>query len=146
MQAVSSGMSIKDAERMMRNWDNGEFSTGALLASNRPSPRLQTYATQLSRDSLFTYQRTIQENIKDKYKLTNFIYQGNIIRDSRTFCRNLVNLRRKIGIDEIPGLIEKAAKEDGHTLPNGMIPGTNSKNFIIRAGGFSCRHTVMVVR
>lgn len=146
MQAVSSGMSINDAERMMRNWDNGEFSTGALLTSNRPSPRLQTYATQLARDSMFTYHGTVQENIKDKYKLTNFIYVGGLVRDSRTFCRDLVGLRRKIGIDEVPDLIEKAAKVDGHTLPNGMIPGTNSKNFLERRGGYSCRHTAMVVR
>lgn len=146
MQAVSSGMTIKDAERMLNNWNEGHYSTGALLSSNRPTPRLQTYATQLSRDSIFTYQRTIQDNIKDKYGLKNFIYVGGLVKDSRTFCRELVGLRRKINIDEVPKLIEKAAKIDGHTWPNGMIPQTNKKNFIIRAGGFSCRHSVMVVR
>lgn len=146
MQAVSSGMTIKDATRMMRNWNEGKYSTGEQLATNRPTPKLDTYAVQMARDSIFTYHGTIQEVIKDKYDLQNFIYVGGIVRDSRTFCRNLVTMRRKIALDEIPKLIEQAAKQDGKTLPNGMIPGTNSKNFLERRGGYSCRHTAMAVR
>lgn len=146
MQAVSSGMTIKDATRMMRNWNEGKYSTGEQLATNRPTPKLDTYAVQLSRDSIFTYHGTIQEVIKDKYKLSNFIYVGGIVKDSRTFCRNLVTMRRKIGLDEIPKLIEQAAKQDGKSLPLGMIPGTNSKNILERRGGYGCRHTAMAVR
>lgn len=146
MQAVSSGMTIKDAERMLNNWNEGKYSTGELLSSNRPTPNLNHYATQLSRDSIFQYHGTIQEVIREKYGLTNFLYVGGIVKDSRTFCRELVALRRKIALKEIPDLIEKAAKIDGHTWPNGMVPNTNMKNFLIRKGGYSCRHTAMVVR
>lgn len=146
MQAVSTGMSLKDAERMMTNWDKGLYSTGQQLATNRPTPRLQTYATQLSRDALFSYQGSAQELIRDKYNLTSFIYTGGLVSDSRTFCKNLVGLRRKITLEEIPDQIEKAAKQDGHTWPDGMIPETNKKNFLIRRGGYSCRHTCLVVR
>lgn len=138
MQAVSSGMSIKDAERLMRNWNEGTYSDGAKLASDRPTPRLQTYATQLARDSMFTYQGTIQEVIKDRYGLQKFIYTGGLVKDSRPFCKHLVSLRRKITLDEIPDLVKK--------YPDGLKPNTTKKNFLEVRGGYSCRHNAMVVR
>lgn len=138
MQAVSSGMTIKDAERMLNNWNEGKYSTGQNLTSNRPTPRLQSYSTQLARDSIFGYYGAIQEVIKDKYQLKNFIFTGGLVRDSRPACRYMTGLRRKINIDEVPDILEK--------YPEGIIPGTNKKNYMQRRNGWACRHTCMPVR
>lgn len=146
MQAVTNGISLKDAQSLLKNWNEGKLSTGGRLTSNRPTPRLQTYATQIARDSIYTYNGSINEIIRDKYDLKRIIYQGGLVKDSRAFCKHLVGLDRKIEIEEIPSLIDKVAKQEGKTIPSGMIPGTNKKNFVVRRGGFSCQHLAMMVR
>lgn len=138
MQSVSNGISLKDAKSLLKNWNEGKLATGGRLVSDRPTPRLQTYSTQIARDSLYGYQGSIQEIIKKEYSLTKFIYQGGIVEDSRPFCKHLVSLRRKIDIDEVPPLVEK--------YPDGLKPNTTKKNFLINRGGYNCQHVVMMVR
>jgi len=137
MQQVTTGGTLRDAESLLRNWNDGEIAPGKLVVA-RQTPRLQAYATQIARDSIYSYQGSIQEIIKKEYELTKFIYVGDIIKDSRPFCRHLVGLRRKIDIDEVPKLILQ--------FPEGLKPDTTKKNFYVNRGGYSCRHTVMAVR
>lgn len=137
MQQVTTGGTLRDAESLLRNWNDGEIAPGKLVVA-RQTPRLQAYATQIARDSIYSYQGSIQEIIKQEYQLTKFIYVGDIIKDSRPFCRHLVGLRRKIDIDEVPKLILQ--------FPEGLKPDTTKKNFYVNRGGYSCRHTVMAVR
>lgn len=138
MQAVTNGISLKDAKSLLKNWNEGKLSTGGLLTSNRPTPRLQTYSTQVARDSLYQYNGTIQDQIGNEYGLTKGLYVGGLVKDSRPACKYLVGLKRKIDISEIPAVLEK--------YPQGVIPGTTKKNFPIRRCGYSCQHLWMFVR
>lgn len=137
MQQVASGATVKQAQSLLKNWNDGEITSGK-LTSARPTPRLQAYSLQIARDSMFQYNGVIQDIIGKEYGLTKFIYVGDIIADSRPFCRHLVGLKRKIDIEEIPKLVE--------TYPEGLIPNTTKNNFPVVRGGFSCRHSVMMVK
>lgn len=137
MQAATNGITIKQARSLLDNWNKGELVTGR-LASGKQTPRLQAYAGQIARDSIFQYNGTIQDKIGQQYGLKKFIYVGGLVKDSRPLCKHLVGLRRKIELKEIPKLIEK--------YPQGVIPGTTEENFPIRRAGYNCIHTVMMVR
>lgn len=137
MQYVTKGSSVNDLRRALIRWDKGTMEAGE-LASDRHAPRLQAYATQIARDTVFTYQGAMQEVIKSEYGLTKFIYVGGLVSDSRPFCRHLVGLRRKIDLEEVPPLVE--------AFPEGLKPNTTKKNFLQYRGGYGCRHTVMVVK
>jgi hypothetical protein len=138
MQAVANGVTLKQAESLLRNWNDGEMKAGSSISSSRPSPRLQAYAGQIARDSIFQYNGAIQDRIGQQYGLTEFIYVGGLVKDSREFCIHLVKQRRKISLDEIPELVKK--------YPKGLIPNTTKENFPVKRGGFGCLHTVMMVR
>lgn len=138
MQAVNSGITIKQAESLIRNWNDGELKAGSRLASGRPTPRLQAYAGQMARDSIHQYNGVIQDKIGQQYGLTKFLYVGGLVKDSRPFCKHLVSLKRKIELDEVPPLVEK--------YPDGLIPNTTKANFPQYRGGYNCFHTVMMVR
>lgn len=145
-QAATTGMTIKQARSMLTNWNEGNLAEGGYLATNQPTPRLSTYAGQIARDSIFSYNGAEQELIRQNYGMDKFIYVGQIIKTSRTFCRLLVAERgRKIGFDELPKFKKQAAAIDGKSLPSGMIPGTNRQNFCTRRGGYMCNHNILVV-
>lgn len=137
MQTVTRGQTIKQAQSMLRNWNDGQLGNGKLSGIER-NPRLQAYAGQIARDSLFQYNGTIQDNIGQKYGLTKFIYVGGLVRDSRPFCKHLVALDRKIRLDEVPPLVER--------YPDGLVPNTTKANFPQYRGGYNCLHNVMMVR
>lgn len=137
MQTIAHGQTIKQATSMLKNWNNGTLGDGKLSGAPR-NPRLQAYAGQIARDSLFQYNGTIQDNIGQKYGLKNFIYVGGVVRESRPFCVHLVNLKRKISIEEVPALVEK--------YPEGLVPNTTRENFPTYRGGFNCLHNVMMAR
>lgn len=137
MQAASQGLSIKQAESLIRNWNTGQLPTGK-LSTSRPTPRLQAYAGQIASDSIFQYNGNIQDKIATTYNLKFGIYVGDIIKDSRPACKYLVGLRRKINIDEIPEVLIK--------YPDGVIPGTTKENFPVYRCGYRCRHLWMPVK
>lgn len=137
MQTISHGQTIKQAQSMLKNWNNGTLGNGK-LSSAVDNPRLQAYAGQIARDSLFQYNGTIQDNIGQKYNLTKFIYVGGLVKESRPACKYLVGLDRKIDLSEVPKVLEK--------YPEGVIPGTTKENFPTYRCGFNCQHNVMMVR
>lgn len=138
MQHVTQGITISDSLKIFEKWNKGELSTPDQLASNRPTPNLQKYATQLSRDSIYGYQGAINDSVAEKFNLNFFLYIGGIIRDSRPACRHLVGLNRKISIDEIPQILLK--------YPEGVMPGTTKDNFWSRRCGYGCRHEAFPVK
>ncbi len=137
MQYIVKGSTVKDMRSALERWDKGTLNAGE-LASDRHAPRLQAYATQIARDTMYTYQGAMQDVIRKEYKLDKFIYVGSLVKDSRPFCRHLVGLRRKISFDEIPPLVVQ--------FPQGLKPDTTIKNFPLYRGGFNCSHAVMVVK
>lgn len=137
MQQVVTGASITEAKKMLERWDSGELTDGRLTAG-RQTPNLQRYATQLARDTAYQYNGTVQQIIRTDYKLDSFIYAGDIIEDTRPLCRHLVQMDQPIKFDLLPDLIAK--------YPQGVIPGTNEKNFQVYRGGYNCRHVAYPVR
>lgn len=137
MQMVTAGITIKDAESALKNWNDGELVSGK-LTSGRQVHRLQAYTTQVARDSVFQYNGTIQNIITKEYDLSHFIYVGGLVKDTRPFCRHLVGLKRKIALTEVPPLVEK--------YPQGLYPNTTKKNFMQVRGGFNCLHSAMGVK
>lgn len=137
MQHVTNGSTIKQMQSTLRNWDKGQLQAGE-LASSQHAPRLQAYATQIARDTVFTYQGTTQKVISNAFGLKKFIYVGGLVKDSRPFCKHLVSLRRKIDIEEIPELVI--------AYPQGLKPDTTKDNFFEYRGGFNCIHTAMAIK
>lgn len=137
MQGITNGITIKQGQDLLKNWNEGDLNAGK-ITSGRKYPRLQAYTGQIARDSMFQYNGVIQDKIGEQYGLTNFIYVGGLVADSRPLCKHLVGLRRKIALSEIPKLIEQ--------YPEGVIPNTTMKNFPIYRGGWNCLHNCMMVR
>ena len=137
MQQVTVGSTIKDAQRILRNWDAGKMTDGK-LASGRPTPNLQRYSTQIARDSIYGANAAVNDVIAKEYGLTHFIYVGDVIKDSRPLCRHLVGLNRKISLDEMPKIIS--------AYPQGLYPNTDKENFLQVRGGYGCRHTAVPVK
>lgn len=137
MQQVTSGNTITESLKMLQRWNEGELTNGK-YTNKILTPNLQKYATQIARDTSYSVDRTINSIIKERYGLGKFIYVGGVIEDSRPLCRYLVGLRRKIGFDELPELIQQ--------FPDGLIAGTDEKNFTQNCGGYNCRHRVMAVK
>lgn len=136
MQQVSTGVSIKDSQRILKSWNEGK--TEEKILSVRPTPTLDSYATQVARDTLYKFNGTINNIISKEYGFNRFIYVGGLIKDSRPLCRHLVGLRRKISLDEMPELIER--------YPRGLYPNTTKDNFMAVCGGFNCLHGAYPVR
>lgn len=137
MQYVVKGSTVKDMRSAIDRWNKGTLNAGE-LASDRHAPRLQAYATQIARDTMYTYQGAMQDVIRKEYNLGKFIYVGGLVKDSRPFCRHLVSMRRKIDFNEIPALVIQ--------YPQGLKPDTTIKNFPLYRGGYNCNHAVMVVK
>lgn len=133
MQQVTSGISIKDSQKVLKEWNNGKR-----VGTISPVPNLAKYTTQIARDSSYGLSRSINSVIADEFKLTSFIYSGAILRDSRPLCVHLVNLRRDIELEEMPPLIKK--------YPAGLKPDTSKENFMQVAGGWNCNHTCFPVK
>jgi hypothetical protein len=137
MQQVTTGATIKDAQRILRNWNNGTMTDGR-LASGARTPALQRYSTQIARDSIFKANAAVNSVIAKEYGLDHFIYVGGLVKDSRPLCKTLVSLRRKISLNELPPLIA--------SYPQGLYPDTDRENFIQVCGGFSCGHSAIPVK
>lgn len=137
MQAVTTGVTIKKAQSILRNWNNGTMTNGK-LASGRQTPALQRYAGVIARDSIYKMNGAINQVIAEKYNLDHFVYNGSLIEGSRPLCRHLVNLRRTISLDEMPALIKR--------YPQGLYPNTTRDNFMNVTGGFGCLHTATAVK
>lgn len=137
MQQVTGGTSITDALEMLKKWNAGELSQGK-YTNNNPAPNLERYATQIARDTAYSTDRTLSGIIKERYRLDHFIYVGGLIKDTRPLCRALVAMPQPVSFEQIPQLIV--------AYPQGLIAGTNSKNFIENCGGYNCRHKAFPVR
>jgi|GEM_PF-2898753 len=130
-------VSQKKALNLLQEWNKGETASGRLNVGNK-APNLQKYGTVIARDTAFSMQRTTNDIVAKEIGLTSFIYVGGLVKDSRDLCKHLVNLRRKITLDEMPKLITM--------YPEGLYPNTTKENFMQVCGGYGCMHTALGVR
>jgi len=97
-------------------------------ASDRAGNNLRRYASQIAHDSVMQFhgQYTIAK-AKDA-GLTHYRYTGTLVRDSRPFCRNMLNKT----------LTEKEIRDIWNN--QGWQGKSIGDPFIVR-GGYRCRHT-----
>jgi hypothetical protein len=98
----------------------------SVYARDRLGNNMRRYATQMANDSLAQYSASITKATANEAGITKFQYYGDVIRDSREFCRN--NVGKTFTEEEIN------SKWQG--LWAGKAPGDP---FIVR-GGYNCRH------
>ncbi len=132
-----SGATIADMTKFLSEWNDGNLST-ANNVIQQAVPSLDSYATQLARDTAFQHNGHVQQLIADEYDLNAYEYVGGIIDGSRPLCIYLVRLGRPVLKKELPALLKK--------YPQGVIKGTTAENFGIYRGGRGCRHQAMPVR
>lgn len=88
------------------------------------------YVKQIVNDSVMTYNRSYMTAISEDLGLEHYLYRGTKITDTRSYCMARAG---KVFTNEE---IEKSASLEW----SGKRKGTNSKNILIFAGGYNCRH------
>ena len=97
-------------------------------ASDRAGNNLRRYASQIAHDSVMQFHGQFTVAKAKQSGLKHFRYTGTLVRDSRPFCRNMLNKT----------LTEKEIRNIWNNEGwGGKSPGDP---FIVR-GGYRCRHT-----
>lgn len=129
---ITLGADINDAQKTIEDY---------ILTQDGKDSKLLKYSKQVARDSLSQYDGAIQTAISDELGLTDYIYAGSLIIDSRAQCRYWVE-KVKLPGDELKAEIEIALRNGtlGGNKCSGMIPETTVGTFAIYRGGYNCRH------
>ena len=98
----------------------------SIYARDRLGNNMRRYATQMANDSLAQYSASITKATANEAGITKFKYYGDVIRDTREFCRKHVG--KTFTEEEIDKLWQGSWA--------GKAPGDP---FIVR-GGYNCRH------
>lgn len=132
-----------DQEEIRQLVEVAQNSTGAaqkkaverlhtVYAADRLGNNMRRYATQLATDSLNQYSATLTATTANEQGIDHFRYYGDLITDSRDWCRDIVNEEDRKNLytrEEMDALWEDkgwAGKAAGDPL-------------IVR-GGYNCRH------
>lgn len=125
-QNINSGASITDLTAQLR-----EF----ILGSDQLEATLLKHAKQITNDTLFNYNRALQEAISQKAGLQFYVYSGGIMDDSREFC--VVRAGKYFHKKEVEAW--------GSLTWTGKRKGTNSSTIFVYAGGYFCKHLLVAV-
>lgn len=153
-QNTLTGRNVNDMVRTLRHQINGVYiardeeevqrlvqiantATGArqaaaieklqtLYASDKVGNNMRKYSKQMIQDSLMQFDASITAAVAREAGITRFKYDGDVVRDSRPFCRKHVG--KIYSIDEIQGIWSGDWKGKAAGDP-----------FIVR-GGYNCRH------
>src|SRR5690606_31346206 len=122
----NTGASYNDLLRQVREY---------ILGSDTLDPTLTRHAKQITTDTLFNYNRALQEAVSQNTGLDFYYYSGSIMDDSRQFC-----------VDRAGKYYHKREIEGWASLNwAGRRRGTNSSNIFIYAGGYGCLHKPIAV-
>ena len=97
-------------------------------ASDRAGNNLRRYASQIAHDSVMQFHGQFTVAKAKDAGLTHFTYTGTLVRDSRPFCRDMLNKT----------LTEKEIQDTWNN--QGWQGKATGDPFIVR-GGYRCRHT-----
>ena len=97
-------------------------------ASDRAGNNLRRYASQIAHDSVMQFHGQFTVAKAKDAGLTHFTYTGTLVRDSRPFCRDMLNKT----------LTEKEIRDTWNI--QGWQGKSTGDPFIVR-GGYRCRHT-----
>lgn len=132
----------------------------SILGTDKVDGSLLKYSKQITVDSLHQYSAQYSQIVSSDLGFEWYSWQGTEIMTSRPFCQAMVENNRYFHVSQIPNLLKgldalgnKLQYEDNKTdetkkvelysrtgLPYGFIPGTNTANFFINRGGYSCGH------
>ena len=120
---------------------------------------LEQWAGQVAMDALSQHDGIQQQAIKEEFDMKYSRYIGTIKKTTRPICYHLLTTKddpvytddelKKVLGEYIPGGIPSesttTSTADGKQQKkgNGLIPGTDINNFIIRKGGYRCRHELI---
>ena len=97
-------------------------------AADRAGENLRKYAGQLAHDSIMQFHGQFTVKKAKDSGLNHFTYTGTLVRDSRPFCRDMVNKT----------LTEKEIRDRWNS--QSWAGKSSGDPFIVR-GGYRCRHT-----
>ncbi len=97
-------------------------------ASDRAGNNLRRYASQIAHDSVMQFHGQFTIAKAKEAGLTHFTYTGTLVRDSREFCKTMLNKT----------LTEEQIRE---TWINRSWQGKSTGDPFIVRGGYRCRHT-----
>jgi uncharacterized protein with gpF-like domain len=97
-------------------------------ASDRAGNNLRRYASQIAHDSVMQFHGQFTVAKAKEAGLTHYRYTGTLVRDSRPFCRDMLNKT----------LTEKEIRDTWNN--QGWQGKSTGDPFIVR-GGYRCRHT-----
>lgn len=126
-QNINTSASFSDLLSQVR-----EFTLG----NAERQGQLMRYSRQITTDTLFNYNRALQESISEQAGLEWYYYSGGIDKDSRAFCTARVG--KYYHKDEV----ESWAKLGEW---NGRRAGTTSSTIFVYAGGWNCKHLLIAV-
>jgi hypothetical protein len=106
-----------------------QFITG----SETEKPFLERYITQVTNDSVMTFNQEYLNTVSEDLEIEYYSYSGTIIKDSRPFC--VARAGRLFTKDQV-----KSWGKLGQW--QGKIPGTNEKTIFTYRGGYNCRHII----
>ena len=107
--------------------------TQFIEGSETEKPFLQRYITQVTNDSVMTFNREYLNTVSEDLDIQYYVYSGTIIRDSRPFC--VARAGRSYTKEEVQSWGKLGDWQ-------GKIPGTNEKSIFTYCGGYNCRHTI----
>ena len=133
---ITTGGNYSDLLDQMRNY---------IMTNDTGDGALQRYSKQITTDSLNQYSAQYNNAISADLGLKWRRYVGSLLETSREFCVHLTD-KEFYHISELPEILK--GHIDGHKvrmnpktdLWYGAIPGTNTSNFAINRGGYSCGH------
>lgn len=132
-QGITAGMFISDLEDALRLEIIG--NPGGRFGGPERQGKLLRYVTQITRDSLNQFSRNYVEAVATEYRLEWYYYDGSIIEDTRTYCKERAG--RYFHKKEV----EKSANGSW----SGRIPSTNRSTIFTYCGGYNCRHEYLPV-
>lgn len=96
-------------------------------------PFLQRYITQVTNDSVMTFNREYLNTVSEDLDVQYYVYSGTITGDSRPFC-----------VARAGRSYTKAQVQSWGKLGDwqGKIPGTNEKTIFTYCGGYNCKHSI----
>lgn len=144
-EAISYGGSIDRAKQTLSD---------LIIGNKEKAGRLQSYSTQIARDSIRGMQGQQFHSIAENMTIAGWRYVGGTLKDSRGQCYHWVReMNGYIPDDQLAHEIalaykyqkEKKVIAETHKY-GGMMPNTTKKNFSSKGGGFGCTHTAIPVK
>lgn len=143
-KSITTGGSYKELTESLRvNLTNTTEGDGIM------SRYLKTYTIT----SVSQYSRNYSQTVAEGLSFRWYRYVGSNTETTRCFCLAMTE-KKFFHKSEIPDILagrfeefrEKDCSLNSKTgLPEGMIKGTNSSNFITYAGGWNCQHSIFPV-